>query len=506
MPQLLGLILALIGGAGTGYAAHRVYYRRQLDSLREKKSQFAIEVENEKKSVLLQAKDEAIKIKEEAKRDDEIRQRELKELEATVRRRQETLDKRATALDEQVNQAKQRESHLETLKEELRQIRQKQEESLARIAKISKEEAKQILLDVVEKESKEDLAKRIQNLERQSEEVIDEKAKKVLAVAVERLASEQTSEITVQQVPITSEEMKGRVIGKEGRNIQAFEKATGVDVIIDETPEAITLSSFDPVRRHVAYIAMLKLLKDGRIHPGRIEEVVEKTESEIQTEIKKAGEDAAYRAQVPGLPPEIIKVLGRLKFRTSYGQNQLEHAVEVANLAGMIAEEVGADVKISRRAALLHDLGKAVDHDVPGPHHHISGDIARKYGLDEATIHAIMAHHDDIPAETVEAFVVKAADGASGARPGARRESLERYLQRMRDLENVVNSFQGVEKSFAIQAGREVRVLVRPEDINDLEAIRLAREIANKIESDLSYPGQIRITLIRETRAIEYAR
>ncbi len=506
MPEIIAVILALFGGAGAGYVVRQTTLNRQQKQLSERRKQFEAELEQQKKELMLAAKDEAMKLREEAKAQTEVDRRDVKELEGTLRRREETLDKRADGLDSEAKALKQREEQIEALKDELRLIRQKQEESLERIAKISKDEAKQVLLDVVEKESREDLEKRLHSLERQSEEKVEEQAREVISTVIERLASEQTTEVTVQPVPIENEEMKGRIIGKEGRNIQSFEKATGVDVIIDETPDAITLSSFDPVRRHVAFVAMQKLLKDGRIHPGRIEEVVQKTEEEVQTDIKKAGEDAAYRAQVVGLPPEIIKVLGRLKFRTSYGQNQLEHAVEVSNLAGMIAEEIGADVKITRRAALLHDLGKAVDHDVPGPHHHISGDIARKYGIDEATIHAIMAHHDDIPAQTVEAFVVKAADGISGARPGARRESLERYLQRMRDLENVVNSFTGVDKSYAIQAGREVRVFVRPDNINDLEAVRLARQIADKIEGELSYPGQIRVTLIRETRAIEYAR
>ena len=505
MNILIGILAAIFGG-GAGVVVTRTVLSKQLQSLKKKRSEFDTALENEKKELLLQAKDEALRIREQAKKEEEELKKEVKTLEASLRRREETLDNRASDLDEQLKQLKEREEHIEALKTELRGIRQKQEESLARIAKISKEEAKQILLDLVEKESKEDIGKRLQALERQGEESVEEKAREIIATVVERLASEQTSEMTVMPVPIPSEEMKGRIIGKEGRNIQAFEKASGVDVIIDETPEAITLSSFDPVRRYVASIAMQKLIKDGRIHPARIEEIIEKTTEEVQTETKKAGEDAAYRAQVTGLPPEIVKILGRLKFRTSYGQNQLEHAVEVANLAGMISDEIGADTKIVRRAALLHDLGKAVDHDVPGPHHHISGDIARKYGIDEPTIHAIMAHHDDIPAETVEAFCVKSADAISGARPGARRESLERYLQRMKDLENLVNSFDGVEKSFAIQAGREVRVFVRPEELNDLEAARLSRQVADKIEQDLSYPGQIKITLIRETRAIEYAR
>ncbi len=505
METLIFVAVALAGSAG-GYLFRQVTLSKQQRDLQAEKKRLAEDLEAKRKDLLLEAKDEALKIKEAAKREGEAREKDLRILEQTLRKREELLDKRASGLDDEVKEFKRKEESLEALKEDLRQIRVKQEQSLERIAKISKDEAKQVLLDLVEKENKEDLNKRIAALERQSDEEIDRKARKVIVSAIERLAADQTAEITTSTVAITSEEMKGRIIGKEGRNIQAFEKATGVDVIIDETPDAITLSSFDPVRRHVASLAMARLVKDGRIHPARIEEVVQKVEEEVQAEIRKAGEEAAYESGVLGLPPELTKILGSLKFRTSYGQNQLSHSIEVANIAGLIADEIGADPKISRTAALLHDIGKAVDHDVPGPHHHISGDIARKYGIDEAIIHAIIAHHDDVPAETVEAFVVKTADAISGARPGARRESLEHYLQRMKELENIVNSFSGVEKSYAIQAGREIRVLVKPEKIDDLTAIRLARDVADKIEADMSYPGQIKVTLIRETRAVEYAR
>lgn len=504
--QTLILLAAVIAGGAGGFVVRHVTISRQQKNIQAEKKKAAEELESQRKAIFLQAKEEAQKVVEEARKEGQDKQKDLRELEQTLRKREELLDNRASGLDEEIKGLKKKEELTEALKEELRQIRIKQEQSLERIAKISKDEAKQVLLDLVEKENKEDLAKRIAALERRSDEEIERKARSVIITTVERLASEQTAEMTTSSVPINSDEMKGRIIGKEGRNIQAFEKATGVDVIIDETPDVITLSSFDPVRRHVAALSMQRLVKDGRIHPARIEEIVAKVNEEVQAEIKKAGEEACYLAGVPSLPPEIVKILGSLKFRTSYGQNQLAHSIEVANIAGLIADEIGADTKISRTAALLHDLGKAVDHDVPGPHHHISGDIARKYGIDEATIHAIMAHHDDVPAETVEAFVVKTADAVSGARPGARRESLEHYLQRMKELENIVNSFKGVEKSYAIQAGREVRVLVRPEEIDDLMAIRLAREVADKIEAEMSYPGQIKVTMIRETRAIEYAR
>jgi len=501
------LILAMFAlGTGGGYTVRHLFWLKQQKKFREEQKKALSRLEKEEAQLLKRAQEESERFKSEIKSELREKEKELKLLEVSLREREKSLDRRAENLDEELKALKAKEEKIEEIKEQLRQIRTKQEESLERIAKLSKEEAKKILLDLVEKESKEDLAKRLLHLKKRYDEEFEIEAKKTLSTIIERIASEQTVEMTTTAINIPSEEMKGRVIGKEGRNIQAFERATGVDVIIDETPDVITLSSFDPLRRHVAAIAMQKLIKDGRIHPARIEEVVKKTQEEVQIEIRKAGEEAAIRTKVSGLPPEIIKILGSLKFRTSYGQNQLNHSIEVANIAGMLAEELNADVKIAKTAGLLHDIGKAVDHDVPGPHHHLSAEIARKYGFEENVIQAILSHHDDVPTQNIEDFIVKTADSISGARPGSRRESLEQFIQRMKDLENIVNNFKGVEKSYAIQAGREVRVLVKPEEIDDLTAIKLAREIADKIEADMAYPGQIKITVIRETRAIEYAR
>ena len=374
------------------------------------------------------------------------------------------------------------------------------------MAKLSKEEAKKLLLDSIEKEYKEDVVAKIQKTKKEAQDVVDIEARKILSSAIQRLATEHVAESTISSVNLPSDEMKGRIIGREGRNIQLFEKLTGVDVIIDDTPEAVVLSSFDPVRRHIAKMALDRLIADGRIQPAKIEEAVAKAEKEISQEIKEAGETACYDLSITGLHPDLVRILGRLKFRTSYGQNVLQHSIEVAHLASMLASELGADVSIAKKAGLLHDIGKAVDHEIAGAHHHISRDIAKKYGMSEDVMHAIEAHHDDIEPKSVEAIVVRVADAISGARPGARRESLDNYIKRLTELENIANSFDGVEKSYAIQAGREVRIIVKPEDIDDLSALKLAKDIAKKIETDLQYPGTIKVNVIREVRATEFAK
>jgi len=362
------------------------------------------------------------------------------------------------------------------------------------------------LLKNIEREYKDDLIRKIKEQKEIAKEEAQNIAREILATAVQRLSSDHTVETTTTTVNLPSDEMKGRIIGREGRNIQIFEKETGTDLIIDDTPDTVVISAFDPIRRHVAKIALEKLIADGRIHPARIEELVKKAREEIAQQVKEAGEQAAYEVGVAGLHPDLIKILGRLKFRTSYGQNVLQHSIEATYIAGMLAAELGADVNLAKKSALLHDLGKAVDHDVPGAHHHISMDIARKYGLSEDIIHAIGAHHDDIEAKTVEAIIVRAADAISSSRPGARRETLENYVKRLEELENIANSFPGVDKTYAIQAGREVRILVKPEEIDDLTALKLSKDIAKKIETDLQYPGTIKVNVIRETRAIEFAK
>lgn len=462
--------------------------------------------ETKQKEILINAKDEALKIKEQAEKEREDKLKDLNDRERSIIRREENLENRTEKLEKE----------RELLENELKKVQDKVKEAdailserkkaLEKVAKLKTEDAKNEVLREVEREYKDEIIKKVREMRDLLKENSEEEARKVITSAIDRISSEFTAEHTTYAVHIPSEEMKGRIIGKEGRNIQAFEKATGVDLVIDETPDTVLLSSFDPIRRHVAKVALEKLVSDGRIQPSRIEEVVKKAREDIKKETKEAGEKAVFDLGIHGLPQDLIKIVGNLKFRTSYGQNVLAHSMEVAHIAALLAAEVGADVSIVKKAGLLHDVGKAVSHEIQGAHHHISAEIAKKYGLSEDVIHAIKAHHDDVEAKTVEAILVKAADAISGSRPGARRETLENYVQRLKDLENVANSFEGVDKSFAIQAGREVRIIVKPEEISDLEAIKLAKDIARKIESDLQYPGMIKVNVIRETRAEEMAR
>jgi len=502
---LIGIAAFVLGG-GVGFLILRFLSGRQIDSARSKADKIVSDAKSESKEILIAAKDEALKAKEEIKRELGPKEKEIAELERSLRGREMSLDRKFDQLETERKNLLGKESEVENLKQTLRGLRAKQEQSLERIAKMNKEEAKEVLLSLVEKEGKEELVKKIKEINTYVKEEEDSKAREVIAAAIQRLAPEFAAETAISSVSIPSDEMKGRIIGREGRNIQTFEKVTGVDLIIDDTPEVVVLSSFDPLRRQLAKVALEKLVVDGRINPTRIEEVYDKAKKEVAEDVKRSGEEAAYEVGVAGLGPEIIKVLGRLKYRTSYGQNQLKHSVEVALIAGLLAEELGAQVSIAKTAGLLHDLGKAVDQDVPGNHAIISADIARKYKVDPKIIHAIEAHHEDVEIKTVEAAIVQAADAISSARPGARRESLETYIKRLKDLENIANVFPGVEKSFAIQAGREVRVIVIPEEIDDLSAEKLSKEIAKKIEAEMQYPGQIKVNVIREIRAIEYAK
>ena len=492
---IIYLAAALIGGAVIGYFA-RIYLAQK------QKEQFA----QKQKEILLQAKDEALKIKEEAKKDEEKLRKEIQELEKTLRRREENLDRRMDSLDEEKKKLFEKEKEINFIKSEISKIRDRQKDSLEKIAKLKKEEAKDLLLRDVEKEYKDELIRKIKEQKEIAKEEAQNAAREILATVIQRLAAEQTIETTTTAVNLPSDDMKGRIIGKEGRNIQIFEKETGTDLIIDDTPDTVVISSFDPIRRHVAKVALEKLIADGRIHPARIEELVKKAREEINQQVKEAGEQAVYETGVAGLHPDLLKILGRLKFRTSYGQNVLQHSIEMSYIAAMLAAELGADVNLAKKAALLHDIGKAVDNDIPGAHHHISMDIAKKYGLSDDIVHAIGAHHDDIEAKTVEAIIVRSADAISSSRPGARRETLDSYVKRLEELENIANSFSGVEKTYAIQAGREVRILVKPEEIDDLSALKLSKDIAKKIEQDLQYPGVIKVNVIRETRAIEFAK
>lgn len=503
----LFVVLAALIGVGAGFGGATVVTKKKLGTAADKAEKELAKAKKEADLTILEAKKEAVKLAEEAKKAEEKRRRELKETEDRLLTREETLDKKLDELDKRGEKLRASEDELEKLKDEVRSIRTNAQEKLEKIAKLSKAEASEKLMQMTEKDIKKDLEGLVAKLQRDAAEDAEERAQLVITQAMERMASEVTTEKTVTAIKLTDDEMKGRIIGKEGRNIQAIQRATGVDILVDDTPGMVIMSSFDPIRRQVARLTLEMLMKDGRIHPGRIEEVVEKAQKQIDKDIDRAGEDAVREVGVVGLvPKEMMRLLGELKFRTSYGQNVLKHSTEMAQISAVIAEEIGVDVKTVKVAALLHDVGKAMTHKVEGKHHHISAEMARKYGMDEKIVHAIEAHHDDIEATTPEAVVVRVVDALSAARPGARNISAENFAERMRELENVANSFPGIDKSYAISAGREVRVIVKPEKIDDLSAIKLARDIANKIESTMQYPGTIKVNVLRETRATEYAK
>ena len=500
-----GIIAALIGvlaGVGGTYA----YDRQRRSGGKQTAEQAIAEAKTKASDIVLKAKDEALRLAEDAKKEESERRKTWQKTENRLAEREAALDKKLDELDRRAESLRAQEDEVEELKSEIRDIRTRQQEKLEKIAGLKKKEAAEKLLEMTERDIKQDLTGLIAKLQNDARDTAEEQAQLILVSAMERMSSEVTAERTVTAIKLTDDEMKGRIIGKEGRNIQALQRATGVDILVDDTPGMIILSSFDPLRRQVARLSLEMLMKDGRIHPGRIEEVVAKAQKEIDKEVTRAGEDAAREVGVVGIPKEMIRLLGELKFRTSYGQNVLMHSTEMAHMAGLIAEEIGADVRTTKIATLLHDVGKAVTHKVEGKHHHIGAELARKYGMSDEIVHAIEAHHDDVEATTVEALVVRVCDALSAARPGARNISAENFAERMRDLENVANSFPGIEKSYAISAGREVRVIVRPENVDDLSAIKLARDIATKIESTMQYPGTIKVNVIRETRAIEFAK
>lgn len=501
------ILLASIAGLAVGFGGATVITKKKIGSAAETAEKELQKAKKESELLVIEAKKEAVKIAEVAKQEEEKRRREMKETEKRLLTREESLDKKLEELDTRVEKLRSSEDQLEKIKDEVRGIRTNAQEKLEKIAKLSKQEAAERLMQMTEKDIKKDLEGLVAKLQRDAAEDAEERAALVITQAMERMASEVTTEKTVTAVKLTDDDMKGRIIGKEGRNIQAIQRATGVDILVDDTPGMVIMSSFDPIRRQVARVTMEMLMKDGRIHPGRIEEVVEKAQKQIDKDIDRAGEDAVREVGVVGLvPKEMMRLLGELKFRTSYGQNVLKHSTEMAHIAAVIAEEIGVDIKTVKVAALLHDVGKALTHKIEGKHHHISAEMARKYGMSEEIVHAIEAHHDDIDATTPEAVVVRVVDALSAARPGARNISAENFAERMRELENVANSFPGIDKSYAISAGREVRVIVRPEKIDDLTAIKLARDIANKIESTMQYPGTIKVNVLRETRATEYAK
>lgn len=492
-------IIAAILGAVFGIGGTVVYEKRRIAVEKDKADKELAHAKTKASDIVLKAKDEVLQLENE-------RRQEWKKTENRLVDRETTLDNKIDQLDKRTEKLRAQEDEVEDLKNEIRGIRTRQQEKLEKIAGLKKQEAAEKLMQMTERDIKEDLIGLVNKLQNDAKETAEERAQTILVTAMERMSSEVTAERTVTAVKLTDEEMKGRIIGKEGRNIQALQRATGVDILVDDTPGMIILSSFDPIRRQVARVTLEMLMKDGRIHPARIEEVVAKAEKEIDKDIARAGEDAAREVGVVGIPKEMLRLLGELKFRTSYGQNVLMHSTEMAHMAGLIAEEIGADVRITKIATLLHDIGKAVTHKIEGKHHHIGAELARKYGMDERIVHAIEAHHDDIEATTPEALVVRVVDAASAARPGARNISAENFSERMRDLENVATSFKGIDKAYAISAGREIRVIVSPKTIDDLSAIKLARDIATKIESTMQYPGTIKVNVIRETRAIEFAK
>lgn len=493
-----GIIAAVIGVV-FGVGGTVVYEkRRTLDG----KNKAEKEIANAKikaSDIVLKAKDEALGLENE-------RRKGWQKTENRLAEREKLIDTKLDQLDQRAEKLRHQESEVEELKGEIREIRTRQQDKLEKIAGLKKSEAAEKLMKMTERDIKNDLVGLVAKLQHDAVEDAEERAQTILVSAMERMASEVTAERTVTAIKLSDEEMKGRIIGKEGRNIQALQRATGVDILVDDTPGMIVLSSFDPIRRQVARLALEMLMKDGRIHPGRIEEVVAKAEKQIEKDIIRAGEDAAREVGVAGIPKEMLRLLGELKYRTSYGQNVLMHSTEMAHMAGLIAAEIGADVRITKIATLLHDVGKAVTHKVEGKHHHIGAELARQNGMDDRIVHAIEAHHDDIDATTPEALVVRVCDALSAARPGARNISAENFVERMRDLENIATSFAGIDKAYAISAGREIRVIVSPKTVDDLSAIKLARDIATKIESTMQYPGTIKVNVIRETRAVEFAK
>lgn len=499
------IVLAL-AGIGVGFGANTVVAKRQLGTAQDQAKKELAKAKKEASKLVEEAREEVNRASDEARKLEQSRRKELKDLEQRLLDREVNLDRKLDELDKRTESLRKSEDEVEALKNEIRDIRTKQQDKLEKIAKLTKSDAADKLMQMTERDIRGDLVGLINKLQSEAKDLAEEKAGAIIVEAMERMASEVTADRTVTAVKLEDEEMKGRIIGKEGRNIQALQRATGVDIMVDDTPGMIILSSFDPVRREVARQALELLLKDGRVHPGRIEEVVEKAQKNVEKDVMRAGEDAAREVGIIGIPKEILHLLGELKYRTSYGQNVLKHSTEMAHIAGIIAEEVGANVKISKYAALVHDLGKALTHKVEGKHHHISGEMLRKYGAPEEVALAAEQHHDDVEATSTEALIIRVVDAISAARPGARNISAENFAERMKDLENVANSFTGIEKSYAISAGREIRVFVKPGQVDDLTAIKLARDIATKIESTMQYPGTIKVNVIRETRAIEFAK
>ncbi len=489
----------------SGYFLRRAWAVREAQSAEAKAQILLDEAKSKEREVLLKAKDQAIKIIDDAKREEVNRHTELQRLQERLEKRESLFDQKLLDFEKDRKDVEAKSAKIDELKGEVVKIREDQLKKLETIATMTQDDAKRVLVDNTEMRMKDELLTRIRKIQNQAEEEVEKEARKVLSTAMQRLASNQSTENSTTVVDLPNEEMKGRIIGKEGRNIKSLEGLTGVEIIVDETPESIVISGFNPVRRHLAKRTLEKLMVDGRIHPGRIEETVEQVKKEMANDMRKAGEEAAYEVGVAGLDPKLLQLLGRLKYRTSYGQNQLRHSIEVGLLAGLLAEEIGANVAVAKKGGLLHDIGKAIDHEVQGGHPQLGYEIMKKYGLPEEVAYMAIAHHEDAP-KSVEGCVVKSADALSGARPGARKGTYENYVQRLDELEGVAKSFPGVDRAFAIQAGREIRIFVKPEQIDDYAATKLAADIAKKIESELQYPGEIKVNVIREKRVIEYAR
>ena len=503
-------VIALILGSLLGWNRRKSVAEKEISSAEEEATRMINDAiksaENKKREAMVEAKEEILKQRSEYEKEVKERRADLQKQERRLQQKEETLDRKTDAIERKEESLAEKHAQLDQQKEEIEKIRQSQTDMLERISGFTADEAKAYLIQQVETEVTHEAAMKIKEIESRAKDEADAKAKEIIATAIQRCAADQVSEITVSVVPLPSDEMKGRIIGREGRNIRTLETMTGVDLIIDDTPEAITVSCFEPVRREIARLALEKLIADGRIHPTRIEEMVEKAKREVDAVIKSEGERATFETGVRGLHPELIKMLGRLHYRTSYGQNVLRHSIEVSQLAGMMAAELGADVNAARRAGLLHDLGKSVDHEMEGSHVALGVEFARKYHEKEDIVHAIHAHHGDVEPQTLVACLVQAADAISAARPGARRENLENYIKRLEQLESIAAGFHGVEKCYAIQAGREIRVMVKPEEVSEDEMVILARDLAKKIEEEMEYPGQIKVNVLRETKAVEYAK
>lgn len=509
MELLIPLIVAFVAlalGSILGYYARQSIAKKKIGTAEQKLQEKVSQAKQESETILSQAKEKALAVLNTAKKEEDQTRTRLLKSEQILLKREDTLDQKISDYDKKEKDFQEKVEKLKEVKESLEGLKQEALAKLAKITKLSKEEAKKELLANYEKEFEQDILQKLRRLEQEGQEKLDNRAKEIIALAIQKFALPQAQEITTTTVALPNDDIKGRIIGKEGRNIRTLEKLTGVEIVVDETPEAVVISGFDPIRRQVAKTALEKLIHDGRIQPTRIEEIVQKTQEEINSQVKEAGETAVYDTGIIGLDPKIIQLLGRLKFRTSYGQNVLLHSIEVSHLAAALAAEIGANVAVAKKAGLLHDIGKAVDHQIEGSHVDIGIKILERFGLEKEVISAMKSHHEEYPAETLEAVIVQAADQISGARPGARKDTLENYLKRLGELETIATSFSGVEKAYAIQAGREIRVFVKPEEIDDLTSHKLAKDIAKKIEEEMNYPGEIKVNVIRESRVVEYAK